>query len=73
MLMQTFQIRKDRPVELSIKSCLDRRTKLIAEFGKQNIEFLIDSIFYTENASNILESAYFFNPFLSIVMSFSLK
>ena len=63
MLMLKSQIRKDCPLIFSIKSCLDRRTRLIAEFGKQKIEFLIDSIFYTENASNLLESAYFFNPF----------
>lgn len=64
MLLKSCQCRYDCPVKLTITKCEAGWTKLQAEINGENIDFKISGIWQDKNPSNLLQTAYFFNPFL---------
>ena len=64
MLNKSYQGRYDCPIKFSITNCEAGWTKLEAEINGEHIDFIISGIWQDKNPSNLLQTAYFFNPFL---------
>lgn len=64
MLLKSYQGRCDCPVKFTITKCEAVWTKLEALINGEHIDFNISGIWQDKNLSNLLQTAYFFNPFL---------
>lgn len=58
------EIKYDCPIKFAITNCRAGWTKLSAEINGNKIDFTITSIWQGVKPSLLLESAYFFNPYL---------
>ena len=64
MLIKSYQGRYDCPVKFTITECEAGWTKLEVEINGEHIDFIISGIWQDKNPSNLLQTAYLFNPFL---------
>ena len=64
MLIKSYQGRYDCHVKFTITECEAGWTKLEVEINGEHIDFIISGIWQDKNPSNLLQTAYLFNPFL---------
>ena len=64
MLLKSYTGNYDCPVKFTITKCEAGWTKLESEINGEKINFKISGIWQDKNPSNLLQTAYFFNPFI---------